>query len=115
MLTDLLASPGVTALANMIQIGTFLGVGWTIYTMYRDRQPITVIVRCSEGRTKMVGKIPRRFVTRAEIAGCISMKAGQSRLDFTKFDPDYKFRSQTVIVDLTSEDFERVQASEGAA
>lgn len=115
MLIDLLASPGVAALANVIQIGTFLGVGWTIYAIYRDRQPITVVVRCGDGRKKMVGRIPRRFVTRAEIAGCISMKAGQQRLDFTKFDPDYKFRDQTVIVDLTSEDFERVQAPEAAA
>ena len=111
MLMDLLTSPAFGALANVIQVGTFLGVFWTIRVMRRDRELITIIARHDDGREKEIGKIPRRVLTRAEIVGWISMKAGPARLDFTQFNPDYKFRSRKVIVDLTPEDFDRVHAA----
>ena len=50
-------------------------------------------------------------MTRAEIAGWVSMKAGRERLDFKRFNPDYKFRGRIVVVDLAPEDFERVEAA----
>ena len=105
MLVELLTSPWFTALANTIQVGTFLGVFGSLWIMYRDRQLITIVARCSDNREREIGRIPRRFVTRAEVQGWVSKQTGPGWRDFRKFNPDYKFRGRKVVVELTSEDF----------
>ena len=57
MLMDLLASPALGILANVMQVCTLGGVAWTIWVMHRDRQLITVAVRCEDGRRKEIGRI----------------------------------------------------------
>lgn len=111
MLVELLTSPDFTALANAIQVGTFLGVFWTLWIMYRDRQLITIIARCADGREREIGKIPRRFVTRAEVQGWVSKQTGPGWRDFRKFNPDYKFRDRKVVVELTNADFDCLESA----
>jgi hypothetical protein len=104
-LLQILTSPEFTAFANAIQLLGFLGIGWTVIRMSRDRQMISIWVESEDGRRKAIGQIPRRVLTRAEVTGWISMKAGRPRLDFTKFDPDYNFPGGQVVVPLNTEDF----------
>lgn len=111
MLIGWLASPPAAAAANAIQVFTFLGVFWTAWVIRRDRQYVTIVARSADGREKIIGRTPRRFVTRAEVMGCVSMKAGRDRLDFTGFDPDYKFKGDRVVVDLEPLDFDKLQAA----
>jgi hypothetical protein len=115
-LIDFLTSPGFTAFANAIQVLGVIGIGWTVYRMGRDRQTISIWAECEDGRRKAIGKIPRRVLTRAEVTGWISMKAGRPRLDFTKFNPDYDFPGRQVVVPMTAADFELLlQGDSGAA
>jgi hypothetical protein len=101
-----LTSPEFTALANAIQLFGFAGIAVTVWRMSRDRHMIAIWVECEDGRRKAIGKIPRRVLTRAEVTGWISMKAGRPRLDFTRFNPDYRFPGRQVVVPLSAADFE---------
>ena len=103
---DFLTSPAFTAFANAIQVLGVMGIGVTVYRMSRDRQMIAIWAECEDGRRKAIGEIPRRVLTRAEVTGWISMKAGRPRLDFTKFNPDYEFPSRQVVVPLNAADFD---------
>jgi hypothetical protein len=103
---DFLTAPGFTAFLNIIQVGGIAGIGVTVWRMTKDREMIAIWVRSDDGRTKMIGKIPRRVLTRAEVTGWISMKAGPDRLDFTRFEPDYKFPGRKVEVPMTTADFD---------
>ncbi len=101
-----LTSTEFTALANAIQLFGFVGIAVTVWRMGRDRQMISIFVESDDGRRKAIGEIPRRVLTRAEVMGWISMKAGRPSLDFTKFRPDYRFPGRQVVVPLTAADFD---------
>ena len=66
-------------------------------------------------RMYAVGEIPRRVLTRAEVTGWISMKAGRPRLDFTKFNPDYRFPGRQIVVPLSAADFDLLEKCTGEA
>jgi len=110
-----LTSPEFTALANAIQLLGFLGIAVTVWRMGRDRQTISIFVESDDGRRKAICRIPRRVVTRAEVMGWISMKAGRPPLDFTRFNPDYRFSGRQVVVPLTAADFDLLPEREGEA
>lgn len=110
-----LTSPEFTALANAIQLFGFAGIVVTVWRMSRDRQMIAIWVACEDGRRKPIGEIPRRVLTRAEVTGWISMKAGRPRLDFTKFNPDYRFPGRQIVVPLSAADFDLLENGTGEA
>ncbi|ADP71120.1 hypothetical protein Rvan_1881 [Rhodomicrobium vannielii ATCC 17100] len=109
LLRDFLTSNDFTAFLNVIQLGGVLGIGATLWQMGRDREPIAIWVQSDDGRTKLIGTIPRRVLTRAEVTGWISMKAGRPRLDFTRFEPNYSFPDDKVVVPMTAADFELLE------
>ena len=100
------SSPEFSAIANLIQVGTVVVVALTYRSILHDRQRIGIVVECADGRRKKIGEIPRRLLTRGEIMGWVSMKTGSPRLDFTGFNPDFRFPGREVLVPLSAADFE---------
>lgn len=90
--------------AKLFALGAVL---YTAFGQWRGAQKVAIVA--SDGdRKKIVSRLPRRAVTRAEVLGLVAQAAGGARLDFSGFDLDYDFGNE-VVVPLTAADFEKLR------
>jgi hypothetical protein len=96
-------------LANYAAILAFLGIFYNLYSLWRQRRRvrITVVSADAPEERKLVGKLPRMMVSRAEVMGFVAQAAGGERLDFRLFNFDYEF-GRTVEVRLPGESYDAV-------
>lgn len=97
-------------LRGVVAYGTFAGVMYTVWSFWRSQSKVAIIVvngDSSSGERRQIARVPRSFVSRAEVMGVVGKAAGGETLDFTRFVFDYKVRKQVIVV-LPENSFRKV-------
>lgn len=86
-------------LATYLQFLTFAGVGWTLWKLWKSRWLMTVVAVNAdrESEREVIARVPAHMASRSEILGLVSKHAGPTRLDFSQFRYDYKFRREVEV------------------
>jgi hypothetical protein len=94
-------------LRGVVAYGTFVGVMYTAWGFWRSRGKVAIMAVNADdpsAERRLIAKVPRSFMSRAEVMGLVGQAAGGERLDFTRFVFDYKARKRVVVV-LPDESF----------
>ena len=79
---------------------TFLGVMYNLFSHWYSWRRVKIIVvnAGSPRERRVIGDLPRKSVTRAEVMGFVSQAAGGATLNFRKFKFDYDFRRKVEVM-----------------
>ena len=98
----------VAWIGTIASVLTLLGVAWGGAAWLRANRKVTIVVTCN-GNEKLIATLPARLITRGEINGLVSQKAGPARLDLSNFQFDYYKVNKKVSVPLSQTDFDLVK------
>jgi hypothetical protein len=104
-------------IAYYVTIITFLGVMYNLFHVWKSRRPVKIIVVNAERpeERSVIGTIPRKMVTRAEVMGFVGKAAGGETLNFQQFKFDYNFRKQIEVILPTQSYCAVTERPQGAA
>ena len=99
-------APAAQGITGIFAFVSFLNFAWLL------RKATIYVVNADDPSAlrKRVGTVSARFLSRSEINGIISQRAGPRRLDFTRSGFEYKFQKEIEIA-LPADDYNSVNGA----